>query len=377
MNSIQRDHCVLTGEKDLEHLYTFNNFPVYMGCTDQPAEQDVFADMAWHISKGTGCIQLNPLLPLELVYAIPHQSGQIGGLWMEHHTAFAAFIKSYFEPSSVLEIGGGHGILSILYHKYKAIPWTILEPNPQPIEECPARFVKVFFDVQYTPDRRYDSIVHSHFLEHIYEPDKMIAHMASILPAGAHLIFSLPNMEVMLQRKYTNCINFEHTVYLTDSYIEYLLSKNSLSIARKEYFKEDHSIFYAAKKTNHIYRKSTNEYEKNKNIFSDYIVYYKDLVKNINAKIVSAHIPVYQFGAHIFTQSLIAFGLDITKIERILDNDPNKQGKRLYGTDLLVASPSCLQGIGEALVILKAGVYNDEIKNDILQNYNNQILFLE
>ena len=35
-------------------------------------------------------------------------------------------------------------------------------------------------------------------------------------------------------------------------------------------------------------------------------------------------------------------GLDLTKVVSILDNDKNKQGKRLYGTDMEVESPTVL-----------------------------------
>ena len=35
--------------------------------------------------------------------------------------------------------------------------------------------------------------------------------------------------------------------------------------------------------------------------------------------------------------------------------------ERLYGTELMVQSPQCLSKFEKPLVILKAGVYNDEI----------------
>jgi hypothetical protein len=70
---------------------------------------------------------------------------------------------------------------------------------------------------------------------------------------------------------------------------------------------------------------------------------------------------IFLFGAHIFSQSLLNMGLDDVKISGILDNDPNKEGNRLYGTDLKVSNPSILKNLENILVVVKAGVYTDEI----------------
>ena len=85
MKNIQRNNDVINGNKDLERLYKFEKFPVFMGCIKQPIERDISADMQWEISKGSGIIQLNPLLPLEILYPEEHGAGVIGNMWMEHH----------------------------------------------------------------------------------------------------------------------------------------------------------------------------------------------------------------------------------------------------------------------------------------------------
>ena len=69
--------------------------------------------------------------------------------------------------------------------------------------------------------------------------------------------------------------------------------------------------------------------------------------------------------------------LDESKIECILDNDANKQEKRLYGTSLMVRSPGILKDVKNAAVILRAGVYNKEIKKDILENIRPDVTFWE
>ena len=85
---------------------------------------------------------------------------------------------------------------------------------------------------------------------------------------------------------------------------------------------------------------------------------------------------VYLFGAHIFAQNLLSFGLNQSKIKFILDNDTDKHNKRLYGSNLFVKSRKILEDISNPVVILSAGVYNDEIKKDIIDNINSLTIFI-
>jgi hypothetical protein len=373
-----RNTSVLTGKKNLEHLYTFKNFPVFMGCIKTPQKDDIVADMSWNIDKETGIIQLAKLLPLDVLYPEAHGAGLIGGLWDKHHKAFSDFLRS-FHPSAVFEIGGSHGILANEYFKTKKIPWSIIEPNPDPIRGNKAKFIVGFFDEKFKTTEPFDVVVHSHLFEHIYKPDIFMKHLSGFMKNGKYLIFSIPHMEIMLKRKYTNCINFEHTIFLTEPYVEYLLAKHGFRLVKKEYFRDDHSIFYSAIKDDSVKPKKlpTGLYAKNKKLYREYISYHEKLIAKLNAKINKTEQKVYLFGAHVFAQYLISFGLDTSRIVCLLDNDPKKQSKRLYGSSLFVGSPKILKNENTPVVILKAGVYNDEIKKDILENINPQTIFWE
>ena len=380
MELINRVFNVIDGKDDVEFLGAMADFPVFMGCVNKNSEENLCVDMTWGISKSTGIVQLQKLIPLDVLYAENHDSGLVGNIWIDHHKKFAKFIQ-YQSPNSVLEIGGAHGILSREYKKENSIDWTILEPNPSPTEGVDATFIKGFFDDSFTFKGEIDTIIHSHVFEHVYYPNEFLSHISNFLEEGQKLIFSLPNMEEMLKRKYTNCINFEHTVFITEPYIEYLLSKHGFKQVAKEYFKDDHSIFYVYVKDSSVktIELPSGLYEYNKKLYLDFVDYHKNLIKNINEKIdkVKSEQPIYLFGAHIFSQYLIAFGLDTSRIVSLLDNDPNKQGKLLYGTDLKVDSPKVLAAESNPIVILKAGVYNKEIKDDILGNINESTVFIE
>ncbi len=41
---VLRPESIVTGKKNLEHLYSFKDFPVFMGCVDSPADDDLFAE---------------------------------------------------------------------------------------------------------------------------------------------------------------------------------------------------------------------------------------------------------------------------------------------------------------------------------------------
>ena len=379
IDTIKRNNDVISNT-ELESLYIMRKFPVFIGCTNEPIENDVKADMCWYISKETGMIQLNPVLPLSLVYQESHGSGSIGNLWMEHHREFANFIHRQ-SPTSILEIGGLHGILSREYKKENSAGWTILDPNPSPAEGVDATFIKGFFDNEFIFDGEIDTVIHSHVFEHVYYPDEFINQISEFLEGGQKLIFSLPNMEEMLKRKYTNCINFEHTVFLTEPYINHLLSQHRFSLLDKQYFKDDHSIFYAYIKDSNtkMINLPVGLYESNKKLYLDYVSYHKKLIASLHKKLIKKDNDqsVYLFGAHVFAQYLIELGLDLNNIVCLLDNDKNKQGKRLYGTNLRVDSPKILKDIESPVVILKAGVYNKEIKADIVNNINSNVTFWE
>ena len=120
----------------------------------------------------------------------------------------------------------------------------------------------------------------------------------------------------------------------------------------------------------------SNLYELNKKTFQKHIDYHVEDINKINKVISKAEIPVYLFGTHVFSQYLISFGLDTSNIVYLLDNDIRKEGKRLYGTSLTSKSPKILKDIPNALVILRVGVYNEEVKKDILANINPNIIFI-
>lgn len=375
IKTIKREKSVVTKKNGLEHLQTIKDFPVFFGCTDKPEFTDLKCDMTWGIDKETGLVQLTELVPLEILYMEQHVDA-IGKTWEGHNNNFSEYVLKN-KIGNIIEIGGGSGkVANIILEKDKDVFYTVIEPNPLFEETDRLRVIKSFFKKDF--DKNFDknnTIIFSQLFEHVYDPEEFLKEINEFLPIKGRMIFAYPNLEYWFKNKFTNAINFEHTMLMTDYYVDYFLSKTGFKILDKfEY--ENHSHFYTVEKTDeNIDFVLDNKYDYYKNMFLDFVKYHKDLVEQINNQIKEDE-QVFLFGGHIFSQFLIMYGLDTNKIINILDNSTLKQEKRLYGTNLTVKSPKILKNYKKPTVILKAGLYNEEIKKDILENINNETRFI-
>lgn len=376
---VDRSYSVVTNKRNLEHLYTFKNFPVFFGCTNKSSNEDIVADMVWEIDPESGMIQLSKLVPLDLLYMEQHLN-PLGKTWNEYNEAFSEFVINE-SKSDIIEIGSGNGMIAnLLLEKNPNLNLTCVEPNPTFKEKSRLKIIKSFFTSNFKEKLDTNStIIFSQLYEHIYDPQEFLDQISFFLPIGGKMVFAYPQLEHWFKNKFTNAINFEHMMLMTDYYVDFFLENSGFIIKEKISYK-NHSHFYVVEKVQDplVHRDFTkeNRYSFYKEMFQDFIKHHTDMVKKINAKTQKSESPLFLFGGHIFSQFLIQFGLQVDKIINILDNSPIKQNKRLYGTNLEVVSPQILRDYDNPTVILKAGVYNEEIKKDILENINPNTAFI-
>jgi cyclopropane fatty-acyl-phospholipid synthase-like methyltransferase len=371
---MKRNFDILTEKENcLEHLITFKNVPVLMGATDQEIIKDKIQDQSWYISSDTGIIQLNPLVDPDILYNDYHNPGTVGGLWKEHHHSFAEFVGS--DTNNVLEIGAGSGSLAKYYTEQVNINtnWTIIDPNCD-INEGKISSLKAYFPISHIVKGRFDTVVHSHVLEHMYEPNTFLQDITKILGVGGKHYFTFPNMKEMLKEKYTNTLCFEHVSFLREEYVDTLLENNGFDINSKFYFRK-HSIFYETTYTGDKKNLSyPNFYTENKNLFLEMYDYYEKLISRCNEELRGKD-KVWLFGASIFSQYLLFNNLYSKNIVGILDNDKTKTGKRLYGTPYTIDLPEVIADEDTPAILVFAGAYQDEIEKQLLQiNENVKII---
>jgi 2-polyprenyl-3-methyl-5-hydroxy-6-metoxy-1,4-benzoquinol methylase len=375
MKLLKRNTSLITGKQNLEHLQTLNDIPVFFGCTDKPQTEDIKCEMKWYIDKDTGLIQLGELVPLEILYMEQHVDA-VGKTWNDYYANLSEYICKN-NTNNIIEIGGGSGKLAeVVLAKTTNVQYTIIEPNPLIKSSEKIKVIPSFFNKSLDIEKG-STIVFSQVLEHVYNPKEFLMEINLYLNDNNKLIFAYPDLEHWFKSKFTNAINFEHTMLLTDYYLDYLLNLCGFNIENKTKYK-DHSFFYCVSKSTStiIVPSIDNRYSHYKDMFIEFNNHYENYILKLNKEINFHKKNYYLFGAHIFAQYLINRGLDTSKLICLLDNSDIKENKRLYGTSFEVKKPHVLKDVKSPIVLLNAGVYEAEIKKQILEEINSDTIFI-
>ena len=343
-----------------------------MGTSEESRQNDIYEDLNFTKCKNCGCIQLSNLIPLDTLYKNSHNAS-VGKTWGRHHLEFYEFIKSYAK-GTLVEVGGGNLHLAKYLENESAVGRIVVydvntyeDINPTKIE-----IRKEFFNVGTAP--KADMIIHSHLLEHLYNPIDDLTDMGKLLDRGSYMAIAVPLIDKMLADNFTNAMNFEHTFMTSYELIEDILESAGFTIIDNRNF-NPYVSFIVAKKTSAT-TNTSRIYPNQLEILDNFVKYHLEEVQRIKENLDYSKENTFIFGAHIFTQYLIKFGLDEGLFSNILDNDDRKIGNRLYGTDLIVRSPKILKDVENPILVLKAAQYTEEIKKDILENINPDTKFL-
>ena len=360
----ERQSCIICESEELQEVVAFPNFPVYLGCTDKSSTHDEFLDMVFDSCENCDGLQVRKFPPLEIVYGEAHADA-VGGVWRRHHRAFSNFLNRW-APKNIFEIGGGAGRVALDYlDSNMDAKWTLIDANPQIKGAGTLRVQAAWFDESFVFDTEVDCIVHTHTLEHMLDPSKFLRVVASHLSPEQLHCFSVPNLRVMLSRGQPNSVNFEHTVFLDEQVLDEILESAGFKLLEKQYQHESLSIFYATKRATSEREPNFRSGTSSKKLLQQFIENNKSIVDNLNNKMKTLDGPIYLFGASIFSQYLIAFGLDKSKLVGLIDNSQMKIGRRLFGTNLSVYHPSEISNHENPTVISLMGQYQDEIVSQL------------
>jgi SAM-dependent methyltransferase len=377
-----RQKCSVCENNNFKNIYKLDQFPIKLVCNIINLNNDIKDTLSFIQCDNCLTIQLSNLIPLEILYSNSHNFISNGETWNNYFKLFSNSIKDIIFKKNILEIGCPSGKIVKKVNDYNK--WYIVDPNKNDkIEfEKNVYFIKDFFNENFNINDNIDVIIHSHLFEHIYEPNIFLNKCYNILNDNGEMFFGIPNMDFLANKELSLFLGvfFEHTIFLNDDNVKYLLNKNGFELINVIYY-ENHSILYHTKKIN-LNINNLNNYitnfkvEDKLNLFYNTLNKYKDFINRCNQIIENNNNikDVYLFGASYNTQYLLTLGIDEKNIKGILDNSIEKEKKYFYGFNLIIYNPSILLN-NNSIVILKNGYYVNEIKEQILSiNPNTCIL---
>mmetsp|Transcript_8951 Transcript_8951/g.30817 ORF Transcript_8951/g.30817 Transcript_8951/m.30817 type:complete len:189 (+) Transcript_8951:474-1040(+) len=183
---------------------------------------------------------------------------------------------------------------------------------------------------------------------------------------GALHVFSVPDHTALL-RRHAPCLHFEHTALLREEHVDALLVEFGFEVLDKAHFGGGHSIFYAARLHQRLPDRALSggpapvgALDTVALAFAWRDALFRDAATSLG-HLARDPASNFLYAAHVGTQYLLAAGLGEFRFRAVLDNDPAKVGKRLYGTSLHVLRPESIRGLESPVVVLRQGAYDAEI----------------
>ena len=360
---MERHACVLCSEP-IFFLYQLNHMPIRLSQTDTAIEEDIFQDQHVFFCKQCSCVQLKNLIDPSILYQHPHNTTSMLPTWREHHSTFSTFITDSLDTTAIMEIGGSSGAL------YRTLEHTSIQYSC--IDLCPANFdtSKCTYIIGNAEDYNFDNIdtvVMSHVFEHLYDPKVLLSNLSK--NNISNIFISIPNMPALLDKGSSSIIHYEHTYYIDKYLTEYVLSEQGYSLVNYYEFK-DHSLFMEFKKTNCDKRTIEPRHE----IVEKMHVIYNSMYARFQGQEISPKsyiIPAGHMGQLLYSIA------KPSSIYGFLDNDPSKQGKRMYGTPYMIYPFDQLQHHNEIIhVYIYAGPYVKEVMKQVEQYSNIRMIVL-
>jgi hypothetical protein len=194
--------------------------------------------------------------------------------------------------------------------------------------------------------------------EHATDLRETLTAIGAVLPADGRLCLAWPELEQWTEKGVAGALNFEHGIYLTVPHLLALLAEFGWRETARQRWEENDTLFLAL-------ARGATAATATRSDGAEAVPRYFARLKARAAeaqRAAAAHAgEVFLMPASVYSQSLLALGLEETCLAGLLDNSPAKQGRRLYGTNLVVSPAAALRASRDPLVILNAGAHNDEI----------------
>jgi hypothetical protein len=288
------------------------------------------------------------LVDQNILYACPHNDTSTSKVWKEHNSRFSQFISPYLDPeSSVIDIGGATGNLGrILRDHVKS--YTIMDIAQYTSEE----FTFIQENCEKYKFKSSDTIIMSHVFEHLYSPLDFIENCKN--NNVENIFLSHP---VMFTNTNILPIDTEHTYFADDLDVKKMFAIHGYSCDANGYL-PNHSYFLKFKLTNS--RENVDNLRPHRtDLILDKFIKRANILEKVKLEGNIFVAPAGPYG------QMVSYYTKYNNIIGFLDNDVNKQGKRVYGTPFTTLPFHVLEGLDRPKVLIYARHHSEELSKQI------------
>ncbi len=359
---MQRTSCILCQSSDLKILEENQTYPLYSQHTLQDISEDKVFDFTILGCSQCGCCQLRNLLDLSTLYNSSFTMTTFSKFLENHDTSFSKFILHHTNSKDFIEIGA---VQCQLYKKLKAqrdLDYTVLDLFPYKNLPENVKFLQGNCEeFDFSSDK---TLILSNVFEHLYNPHKFLEQVRK--NKVQEIFISIPDFDSQLRSKNVNLINRQHIFYCGIHHINKIFSKYNYKCNAYLNNANQSCMFMFVFESDYY----TLNFPLQDTVSSQVIRLFDEFKSKINKIDTSKSIFICPSG--IYGQKLYIYMKDKQKhVVGFLDNDAGKHNSRLYGTDKLILSPSCLSSYNPetCLILLCESPYRQEILQS-LQKYN-------
>lgn len=271
-------------------------------------------------------VQTKYIADLSILYNNNHVDS-FGSTKSELIDSFSKFISKNKSIDGIIEVGTPAPDLANRILKEYSTDYTIIEPSFIG-KKGNITIVDSFIENVNFSSIKGNTLIMSQVFEHFYDPPSILEKVSNT--KLEYLYLCHPQFTYFCKNDVYNILNVEHVSYYEEEFLYELMKKYGFYIEEQELFKQ-HAIYLK------FIRKPRDTTIQLKNIsaIEDTRYYFNTMIRRIEKLNTimkeNKDLKFYLWPASAHTIATLTMGIDTTRVSGLLDNSPNKIGKKLIG----------------------------------------------
>ncbi|MCP4265432.1 MAG: class I SAM-dependent methyltransferase [Candidatus Brocadiaceae bacterium] len=375
---MENNFCRICNSKDLEKLFCWSKFPIYIWPVEEGYEQE-YESLQLNWCQQCGLLQLDNFpeefiqkLYLRKVFGLVSTSEFPSAIIK--NTEFIEYClrvlgNDWCNEKTILDVGGYDLLFSFDLNYQEGI---ICDPNaPESVPYKNLNVCREFFSKKWFSQGYFDFVILKHILEHINDLSAFLVNIRHVLKEDGIVIIEVPNISSSLRKRAYTIFYHQHLTYFDEYSLRNLLEYSGFRIIDLDYC--SNNIRVVAQKC--TYGRVNQDFEMDDSIparvkgYIDSLEIYSQEINSFLDRISGKEKSIC-YGAGGGTTLLLHINKDFSNyVECVVDSSMSKINKRIVGTPFVIRSPEILGSLFDKTIIINTIEFFDEILSDLREKY--------